>query len=328
MSEGEPQEKASADRSRALQGAALRAEGLRVRYGHHEALKGVDLDFNGPSLGILGPNGAGKSTLIKSILGLVQPSSGSLQVFGLSHPRDELEIRRRIGYVPERDGHFPDLSAVDFVTLGGELAGMPRNDAIQRAHEMLHFCGLGEARYRPVDEYSAGMKQRAKLAQALVHDPELLLLDEPTNGLDPEGRLQLLAILRDLQEHKGIRVLLSSHLLRDVEFVCRDVAVVAGGRIVKCGHIDDLKRISDRHWLVRIRGDVARFENYLGELGARVEKRDRETWWVGLAEDQDPRVIIESAAAFGLQLRGLQREEASLEELFLSSLTGADRADS
>lgn len=308
--------------------AVIEARGLAVRYGRHEALRDVNLSFTGASLGLLGPNGAGKSTFIKSVLGLVRPASGSMRVLGLSHPRDQLEIRRRIGYVPERDGHFPDLSAVDFVTLGGELAGMPRDEAIQRAHEMLHFCGLGEARYRPVDDYSAGMRQRAKLAQALVHDPELLLLDEPTNGLDPEGRIQLLSILRDLQAEKGIRVLLSSHLLNDVEFVCQEVVVIAGGRAVRQGRIEDLKRLSDRHWLVKVRGDTERFRALLEERGAQIEPRGREQWWVGLPPDAEVGDLIELAATAELQLRGLEREESSLEDLFLESVAEVNRADS
>ncbi|MEZ6194865.1 MAG: ABC transporter ATP-binding protein [Planctomycetota bacterium] len=254
--------------------AALRVESLAVRYGRHEALRSVDLLFDGPSLGLLGPNGAGKSTLIKTLLGLIRPRSGRALVFGRDAYRDRLEIRRRVGYVPERDCHVPDMSAVDYVTLGGELAGMPRTEAIQRAHEMLWFCGLGEARYRAVDGYSAGMKQRTKLAQALVHDPELLLLDEPTNGLDPEGRLHLLGILRDLQDRKGIRVVLSSHLLRDVEFVCREVAVVAKGRVVRSGRIEDLKRISDRNWRVKVRGELPAFVTRLETAGARLEASD------------------------------------------------------
>ncbi|MEE9392171.1 MAG: ABC transporter ATP-binding protein [Planctomycetota bacterium] len=302
--------------------SAIRAEGLCVRYGKFEALSELNLDFRGPSLGLLGPNGAGKSTFIKTLLGLIRPNAGRASVLGLDSRRQRLALRRSVGYVPEKDCHIPEMSAVDYVTLGGELAGMPRSDAIQRAHEMLQFCGVGEARYRAVDDYSAGMRQRTKLAQALVHDPKLVFLDEPTNGLDPEGRLKLLSVLRDLQENKGIRIVLSSHLLRDVEFVCEEVMVLRRGRLVVHGNVLELKQLSDRHLLVKARGDIAVFQRALEGKGCQFEDDGKQSYRVIVPSGCGSELILETALENDIQIRHLKREESSLEEAFLSALDG------
>src|SRR5262245_53445997 len=177
---------------------------VSVRYGRNQALREVTAVFPGGAVGLLGPNGAGKSTMIKSLLGFVVPESGAMTVLGLDVRTSPLRIRARIGYMPETDGHIPGMNAVSFVAYCGELAGLPRADAMQRAHEVLYYVGLGEARYRNVETYSTGMKQRIKLAQALVHDPDLLFLDEPTNGMDPKGRDEMLELIRDIAHNKGL----------------------------------------------------------------------------------------------------------------------------
>src|SRR5229473_7865456 len=201
-------------------------EQVTVSYGRQAALRDVTATVPAGAVGLLGPNGAGKSTLLKSLLGFIVPDQGRMRVLGLDVAASPLEIRARIGYMPESDAHIPGMNAVSFVAYCGELAGLPRVDAMQRAHEMLFYVGLGEARYRNVDTYSTGMKQRIKLAQALVHDPDLLLLDEPTNGMDPSGRDEMLELVRDLARNKGVNVLVSSHLLPDVEFTCDHVVVM------------------------------------------------------------------------------------------------------
>src|SRR5438445_218866 len=178
---------------------------VTVMYGRNAALRDVTAAFAGGAVGLLGPNGAGKSTMIKSLLGFIAPDRGQMRVLGLDVARSPLEIRARVGYMPETDGHIPGMNAVSFVAYCGELAGLPRVDAMQRAHEVLFYVGLGEARYRNVETYSTGMKQRIKLAQALVHDPDLLFLDEPTNGMDPKGRDEMLELVRDLAHNKGYR---------------------------------------------------------------------------------------------------------------------------
>ena len=211
---------------------------MTVTYGRNRALRDVTSSFAAGAVGLLGPNGAGKSTMIKALLGFIVPERGRLRVLGLDVAESPLEIRARVGYMPESDAHIPGMNAVSFVAYCGELAGLPRVDAMQRAHEVLFYVGLGEARYRNVETYSTGMKQRIKLAQALVHDPDLLFLDEPTNGMDPKGRDEMLELVRDLAHNKGVNLILSSHLLPDVEYTCDHVVVMDKGR--------DRRRRADR----------------------------------------------------------------------------------
>src|SRR3954452_12443091 len=201
----------------------VQLDGVTVIYGKNRALKNVTATFARGAVGLLGPNGAGKSTMLKSLLGFVKPDEGRMSVLGINVADDPLKIRARIGYMPESDAHIPGMNAVSFVAYCGELAGLPAVDAMQRAHEVLYYVGLGEARYRNVETYSTGMKQRIKLAQALVHDPDLLFLDEPTNGMDPKGRDEMLALVHDLAHGKGVSVILCSHLLPDVEYCCDHV---------------------------------------------------------------------------------------------------------
>src|SRR5256712_13495094 len=193
---------------------------VTVAYGRSQVLQDVTASFAAGAVGLLGPNGAGKSTMLKALLGFVVPNRGRMRVLGHDVATAALEIRARVGYMPETDAHIPGMNAVSFVAYCGELAGLPRVDAMQRAHEVLFYVGLGEARYRNVETYSTGMKQRIKLAQALVHDPDLLFLDEPTNGMDPRGRDEMLELVRDLAHNKGVNLIVSSHLLPDVEYTC------------------------------------------------------------------------------------------------------------
>src|SRR4026207_269052 len=226
-------------------------DNVSVVYGRNAALRGVTTAFTGGAVGLLGPNGAGKSTMIKALLGFVPPPSGQMRVLGLDVARSPLEIRARVGYMPESDAHIPGMNAVAFVAYCGELAGLPRGDATQRAHEVLFYVGLGEARYRNVETYSTGMKQRIKLAQALVHDPDLLFLDEPTHGMDPKGRDEMLELIRDLGHNKGVNLILCSHLLPDVEYCCERVVVMDKARIAAAGPIAELKGPRGRVYEVR-----------------------------------------------------------------------------
>ena len=210
-------------------------ESVTVIFGRSIALRDVTTSFAAGAVGLLGPNGAGKSTMIKALLGFVVPTRGRMRVLGLDVAEAPLAIRARVGYMPESDAHIPGMNAVSFVAYCGELAGLPRVDAMQRAHEVLFYVGLGEARYRNVETYSTGMKQRIKLAQALVHDPDLLFLDEPTNGMDPKGRDEMLELVRDLAHNKGVHLILSSHLLPDVEYTCDFVVVMDHGAFEQIG---------------------------------------------------------------------------------------------
>src|SRR3954452_18700391 len=228
-------------------------EGVTVAYGNNRALRDVTSSFASGAVGLLGPNGAGKSTMIKTLLGFITPEQGRMRVLGLDVAVAPLEIRGRVGYMPESDAHIPGMNAVSFVAYCGELAGLPRVDAMQRAHEVLFYVGLGEARYRNVETYSTGMKQRIKLAQALVHDPDLLFLDEPTNGMDPKGRDEMLALVHDLAHGKGVSVILSSHVMPDVESVCDSVVVMDKGRAVAQGPIEQLTQPKGRVFELRVK---------------------------------------------------------------------------
>src|SRR5438067_3672030 len=221
-------------------------ESVTVAYGKNRALRDVTSSFAAGAVGLLGPNGAGKSTMIKALLGFIKPETGRMRVLGYDVAQSPMSIRARVGYMPESDAHIPGMNAVSFVAYCGELCGLPPADAMQRAHEVLFYVGLGEARYRNVETYSTGMKQRIKLAQALVHDPELLFLDEPTNGMDPKGRDEMLALVRDIAANKQIALILSSHLLPDVEFACDHVVVLHKGVVATQGPIAALKGTSAR----------------------------------------------------------------------------------
>src|SRR5256714_2868949 len=243
-------------------------EGVTVAYGAHRALADVTSSFAAGAVGLLGPNGAGKSTMIKALLGFVVPDQGRMRVLGLDVAASPLQIRARIGYMPESDAHIPGMNAVSFVAYCGELAGLPRSDAMQRAHEVLFYVGLGEARYRNIETYSTGMKQRIKLAQALVHDPDLLFLDEPTNGMDPKGRDEMLALIRDLSHNKGVNLILSSHLLPDVEYTCDSVVVMDKGAIATQGPIVTLKQPRGRVFELRVKTPDGAVDAFLGRLRA------------------------------------------------------------
>src|ERR1700752_3888512 len=240
---------------------------VTVAYGASVALRDVTSSFAAGAVGLLGPNGAGKSTMIKTLLGFIVPERGRMRVLGLDVAAAPLDIRARVGYMPESDAHIPGMNAVAFVAYCGELAGLPPVDAMQRAHEVLFYVGLGEARYRAVETYSTGMKQRIKLAQALVHDPDLLFLDEPTNGMDPKGRDEMLELIRDIAHNKGLNLILSSHLLPDVEFACDHVVVMDKGTIATAGPIEGLKGPGGRVFELRIKGDSDRFVGVLRTAG-------------------------------------------------------------
>src|SRR5579863_610996 len=226
---------------------------LTVRYGTKIAVNDLSVDVPEGCIGLLGPNGAGKTTLLKTLLGFLRPTRGSGRVFGFDVATQGLRIRQKIGLMPEQDCHIPGMNAVTFVAYAGELAGMPMADAMRRAHEVLEYCGLGEARYRNVETYSTGMKQRIKFAQALVHGPKLLLLDEPTNGLDPRGRDEMLDLVRSVSHGKGVNVIVCSHLLPDIERTCDEVVLVMNGKLRAHGLIKDLKKIEGHPFDVELR---------------------------------------------------------------------------
>ncbi len=305
----------------------LAARGLVVRYGRKEALRGVGVSFHGGSLGLLGPNGAGKSTFLRTILGLLQPDRGSAAVLGRDCVREGLRIRALCGYMPESDCHVPGLSGVEFTAYCGRISGLSSADARRRAHEVLVYVGLEEERYRKVEEYSRGMRQKVKLAAALVHDPAVLLLDEPTSGLDPQARHETLELIRDLAHRKGMHVVLSSHLLKDVETVCDEVVVLAEGQVRASGRIDALKKMASG-FVVRVDGDAERFVRRAAEAGLTIERDGRGALLVldgSGAGALTARALFALGRAAGTPLRHVLPAEESLEDLFLRALAEEPR---
>jgi len=295
-------------------------EHVSVLYGRNAALRDVTTAFAAGAVGLLGPNGAGKSTLIKALLGFVTPTSGRMRVLGVDVAKAPMDIRARVGYMPESDAHIPGMNAVSFVAYCGELAGLPRVDATQRAHEVLFYVGLGEARYRNVETYSTGMKQRIKLAQALVHDPDLLFLDEPTNGMDPKGRDEMLELVRDLAHGKGMHLILSSHLLPDVEYTCDEVVVIDKGTVAAAGPIDALKQPRGRVYelRVKVRGGTS-LDGFLERLkveGLEAHASDEDVMRVFVPGDGGARSLFALASANGVQVRHLRPSIPTLEDVF------------
>jgi ABC-2 type transport system ATP-binding protein len=288
-------------------------------YGKVTALRQLTLDVPVGAVGLLGPNGAGKTTLIRTLLGLIKINAGSGTVLDMDLRTRRLDIRQACGFVPEDECLFPGVPGVEFVSYAGELCGMSRSDALQRAHEILNHVGLGEARYRPVESYSTGMKQRVKLAAALVHDPRLLILDEPTNGMDPAGRQELLELARDLAHGRDMSLLFSSHLLQDVEFVCDHVVVLGQGRVLAQGEISEMQQRHDHCFEVRVKSDAERFAQRLSAAGCTIGEQDH-TMLVQLPQGESERMIWSLAAESGEQVRHLRPQRSSLEEIFLKAV--------
>jgi ABC-2 type transport system ATP-binding protein len=285
-------------------------------YGPIRALGPLTLSLPDASVGLLGPNGAGKSTLIRLLLGMVPPTSGTIQVLGEEVQPGNKALRGKIGYAPEGDAMFPDLNGVEAVSYAGRLVGMRKLDALQRAHQVLDYVGVGEERYRKAEGYSTGMKQRLKLAQALVHDPQLLILDEPTEGVDPQARLQILDFIRELEREHGVRILVSTHLLHDVERAVDQVLVLNEGRAVVQGPLADLRRKAAAGYVVRVTGPAQAFAEKLREAGLQSHVLEPQ-----LRVDTDnPRRILQLAEEAGVVVRHLAPAELTMEEVFEEAL--------
>ena len=295
-------------------------EGVRKSYGQIEALRGLSVTMPEGAIGLLGPNGAGKTTMIRTLLGLIAFDEGRGSILGLDVRKRGLDIRRLVGFVPEDECLFPSVVGVEFISYAGQLAGMAPKDALQRAHEVLDYVGLGEARYRKVDSYSTGMKQRIKIASAIVHDPKLLILDEPTNGMDPAGRDDVLKLARDLSRNKGMSLIFSSHLLPDVESVCEHVMVMGRGRLLAQGRIADLKENHARQYEVRVKTDPAAMRTALASRGVKAEPvEDRVR--IELVDGQTLDEVWQAAREIGEQVRSLKPRRSTLEEVFLNALS-------
>ncbi len=298
---------------------SIEVNDIHFNYGKIKALDGVSLNLSQEAIGLLGPNGAGKSTLIRIMLGFLSPERGEGRILGYDIKAQQEEIRRYVGYMPEDDCFIPELDAVSFTSYLGELSGMPRQEAMKRAHEALYYVGLEESRYRKVETYSGGMKQRLKLAQAIVHDPRLIFLDEPTSGLDPQGRTEILNLIIDISKKKDIQVLISSHILPDIELTCGYVVILNKGLLAAQGEISKLKEIRDLYEL-KIKGEAQGFLRKLEEMNCRLEETEEGLLKVYTPPGYNRQEFFRLAAEENVQLRHFVKSQSSLEDLFADAV--------
>ncbi|HZU29155.1 MAG TPA: ABC transporter ATP-binding protein [Bryobacteraceae bacterium] len=296
---------------------------LAVRFGKRDILKDLTCSLSGRSIGLLGPNGAGKSTLINTLLGFYEPAHGNARVLGFDVRREQRQIRTAVGYMPENDALIANMSGVAFIRLMGELSGLPSEAALERAHEALFYVGLGEARYRKLGTYSLGMRQLAKLAQAIVHGPRLLILDEPTNGLDPPARQRMIRLVREMKDTHQMQIVLCSHLLRDVEESCEEVLILKDGRIVHYANLEQERRANKRFVEIEALGDEAVFADALATLGCECATGGGGRFRLVLSDNIEIRDIYRIAADHDIQLRRLNYRRDSLEDIFLRAMNGS-----
>jgi len=299
-------------------------ENVTIRYGERVAVDNVSLEFQSGACGLLGRNGAGKSSILKALLGLVRPASGRMRILDLPELSSGTELRARIGYMPEREAHMPQATGFEMVALLGMLSGMPKRDAWRRAHETLYTVGLEEQRYRPVSTYSAGMRQKAKLAAALVHDPDVLFLDEPTNGLDPAGRTEMLRLIGQLSREHGKSIVLSTHILQDVEAVCDTAVVLEEGRVVASGSIGELTRSTERRVAFAVVPQDLQLPTDI-EPSIRVQHHGGGRYTAWLHEGDTPAALFAAVGARDGAIRRLVSERRTLEEVFLHVVGSGDQ---
>jgi ABC-2 type transport system ATP-binding protein len=300
--------------------AVIDLHGLSVTFGRRPILKNLRGDLRGRAIGLLGPNGAGKTTLIHTLLGFHPPSAGTAQIFGYDIVDQANKIKSLIGYMPERDAFIAKMTAVHFVRLMGELSGLPSEAALERAHEALFYVGLGEARYRKLETYSLGMKQLAKLAQAIVHGPKLIFLDEPTNGLDPPARLRMIKLIREIRDSGQANIVLSSHLLLDVEECCDEILILRDGQIAVYCNLEEERKSNRKFLMLELRGDQKKFVEEVAKLGCEYATSTDSRLKVVLQEGVEVRDLYRLAAETQVQLRRLSYKRDSLEDIFLKAM--------
>src|SRR5215210_5071376 len=295
--------------------------GLNVQFGDKPILKDLTAELRGRAIGLLGPNGAGKTTLIHTLLGFYTPSAGTARIFGQDIAKEAKAVRAQVGYMPERDSFIAKMSCVHFVRLMAELSGIPSDAALERAHEALFYVGLGEARYRNVETYSLGMKQLAKLAQAIVHGPKLIVLDEPTNGLDPPTRSRMISLIRQIRDGGRARILLSSHLLRDVEECCDEILVLKDGRIAANCNLEEERKANRKLIELETRGgDRAAFVEAISVLGCEYALSGERRIKLIMQESVEISDLYRLALTHGVQIRRLNFKRDSLEDIFLKAM--------
>src|SRR5215471_10847533 len=305
--------------------SVIELENLEVQLGQRTILDHLTGTLSGRCIGLLGPNGSGKSTLINTLLGFYRPVAGRARIFGKDVQENLRELRAQIGYMPESDAFIADMSGVRFVRYMAELSGLPRREAMERAHEAFFYVGLGEARYRKVGTYSLGMKQLAKLAQAIAHGPRLVLLDEPTNGLDPEARVRMLQLVREIRDTGEVCVLISSHLLRDVEECCDQVLILKDGRIAAICNLEEERKANLKFLELEVTQGNGFLESVRG-LGCECSSFGSGRVRIVLPDNIDLRQIYRTAAEHEVQIRRMNYRKDTLEDIFLKAMAGAPQA--
>ena len=295
-------------------------DNLSVSFGRRPILKNLRGELRGRAIGLLGPNGAGKTTLIHTLLGFHPPTFGTARLFDRDIRGDAAQIKSLIGYMPERDSFIARMSCVHFVRFMAELSGLPPSAALERAHEALFFVGLGEARYRNLDTFSLGMKQLAKLAQAIVHGPRLIFLDEPTNGLDPPARQRMIKMIRDIRDSGQANIVLSSHLLRDVEECCEEILILKDGRLVVYCNLEEERKANKKFLMLETRGDLKEFVTAVNALGCECAVTSDHRLKIILQAGAEIRDIYRLAAESQVQIRRLTYKRDSLEDIFLKAM--------
>jgi ABC-2 type transport system ATP-binding protein len=305
----------------APQTPVIELQGLSVRFGSREILNNLVCSLRGRAIGLLGPNGAGKSTLINTLLGFYKPFSGSARVLGHDIRTETRKVRSLVGYMPENDALISKMSAVSFVQMMAELSGLPPAAALERAHEALFCVGLAESRYRELGTYSLGMKQLAKLAQAIAHGPKLLILDEPTNGLDPSARQRMIRMIRDIRDSKQLQIVLCSHLLRDVEDTCEEVLILNRGRIAHYSNLEEERKANKRFLELETYGANGDFTEAIEKLGCECAVSANRLKMI-LADGVEVRDIYRIAAERDVRIRRLNFRRDTLEDIFLKAMEG------
>ena len=298
----------------------IELDGLGVRFGNRNILNALTCSLSARTIGLLGPNGAGKSTLLNTLLGFYRPASGTARVFGHDIRTETKRVRSMVGYMPENDALIANMTAVSFIRMMAELSGLPSEAALERAHEALFYVGLGEARYRKLGSYSLGMRQMAKLAQAIVHGPKLVILDEPTNGLDPSARQRMIRLVREMRDTQELRIVLCSHLLRDVEECCDEVLILKQGSIVHHSNLEEERRANRRFVELEALGDQNGLAEALQQLGCECALAGNGRLKMVLSDGLEIRDIYRIAAEREIQLRRLNYRRDTLEDIFLKAM--------
>lgn len=305
--------------------ATIELDDLHVQLGGRTILDGLRGALNGRAIGLLGPNGAGKSTLINTLLGFHPPARGTARVLGMDIRQDARKLRAQVGYMPESDSFISGMTGLRFVRYMAEISGLPAEQAMERAHEAFFYVGLGEVRYRKLGTYSLGMKQLAKLAQAIAHGPKMLIMDEPTNGLDPPARQRMIQLVREIRDASDMRLIISSHLLRDVEETCEEVLILRNGHVAALCNLEEERRANRKFLELETIGANGAFSSALQQLGCECAVFTNGRMKVVMPDKIEIREVYRIAEQQGIQIRKMNHRRDSLEDIFLNAMeqTGA-----